>query len=75
MQMKDFKTLLAVLTSMLALCCRYDAAHDLGASKDGMGKHADVEEDEFQKKVGKMLQAKHVDAEDKSIKAYLTRFR
>ncbi|WIA38221.1 hypothetical protein OEZ86_001565 [Tetradesmus obliquus] len=52
---------------------KYDTAHDLGASKDG--KHADVEEDAFQKKIAAKLQAKPVDPEDKSFKASCTRFR
>jgi hypothetical protein len=45
------------------------------ASKDEHGRHRDVEEDEFQKRVANYLKAKPVDPEDKSFKAYRTRFR
>jgi hypothetical protein len=45
------------------------------ASKDDQGRHRDVEEDAFQKKVAAYLSARPVDPEDKSFKAYRTRFR
>lgn len=57
------------------LCCSYDAAHDLAGAKDENGRHRDVEEDEFQKRVANYLKPRHVDPEDKSFRAYRTRFR
>ncbi|KAF6263080.1 phosphate transporter [Scenedesmus sp. NREL 46B-D3] len=53
----------------------YDAAHDLAGAKDENGRHRDVEEDEFQKRVANYLKPRHVDPEDKSFRAYRTRFR
>jgi hypothetical protein len=43
--------------------------------KDEHGKHRDVEEDEFQKKVANYLKARPVDPDDKSWRATRTRFR
>lgn len=56
---------------------QYDAAHDPAQLKDmeNGGKFRDVEEDAFQKKVDGMLQAQEVDPNDKSLGAYMTRFR
>lgn len=60
----------------VSLLCRYDEAHgDMEASKDEKGRHRDVEEDAFQKKVAAYLSARPVAPEDKSFKAYRTRFR
>lgn len=65
---------------MKRMVAKYDRQH--GGSKDASdividagGKFKDVEEDDFQKKVTNMLAAKEVDPNDKSIGAYLTRFR
>lgn len=59
------------------LCCasRYDEANSDLELKDEHGKHLDVEEDAFQKFVDRKLQARPVDPDDKSFRAYLTRFR
>uniref|UniRef100_A0A383W377 Phosphate transporter n=1 Tax=Tetradesmus obliquus TaxID=3088 RepID=A0A383W377_TETOB len=54
---------------------RYDEAHDMENSKDEKGRHRDVEEDAFQKKVAAYLSARPVDPADKSFKARRTRFR
>lgn len=55
----------------------YDAAHDPAMLKDmeNGGKFRDVEEDAFQKRVDKMLQVQEVDPTDKSMGAYMKRFR
>ncbi|WIA17922.1 hypothetical protein OEZ85_009416 [Tetradesmus obliquus] len=54
---------------------RYDEAHDMENIKDEKGRHRDVEEDAFQKKVAAYLSARPVDPDDKSFKARRTRFR
>eukprot|EP00882_Tetradesmus_deserticola_P017252 GHRQ01018475.1.p2 GENE.GHRQ01018475.1~~GHRQ01018475.1.p2 ORF type:complete len:219 (+),score=51.75 GHRQ01018475.1:3-659(+) len=54
---------------------KYDEAHSLEGMKDEHGKHRGVEEDEFQKKVANYLKPRAVDPEDKSFRAYRTRFR
>lgn len=53
----------------------FDAqASGLPVTKDN-GKFADVEEDEFQKKIDALLQPVEVDPDDKSLKARWNRFR
>lgn len=55
---------------------KYDNEHDPAFGKtDADGKFRDVEEDAFQKKVAARLGAKEVDPNDKSMRAYITRFR
>jgi hypothetical protein len=65
---------------MKRMVAKYDRQHGGGKDStdiviDAGGKFKDVEEDEFQKKVDRALAAKEVDPNDKSIGAYLTRFR
>eukprot|EP00878_Enallax_costatus_P033281 GHUV01036692.1.p1 GENE.GHUV01036692.1~~GHUV01036692.1.p1 ORF type:complete len:538 (+),score=156.99 GHUV01036692.1:799-2412(+) len=53
----------------------YDARNSALLMKDVNGKFADVEEDNFQKKIADKLKPVEVDPNDKSVKAYYNRFR
>lgn len=53
----------------------YDAQNSTLPTKDADGKFADVEEDDFQKRVDEKLKPVEVDPNDKSMKAYFNRFR
>lgn len=66
---------IVLLPLMKRRLAAYDARNSELPMKDGNGKFADVEEDEFQKKIADKLRPVEVDPNDKSIGGYYKRFR
>lgn len=54
---------------------QYDARNSALPTKDASGNYAEVEEDNFQKRIAEKLKPVEVDPNDKSITAYFNRFK